>query len=121
MSLVKSKNTAPELTLRRLLHRAGYRYRLHVSSLPGRPDLVFPARKKVIFVSGCFWHMHDCGRCRIPQSNRPYWLAKLRRNRDRDLQHRNDLRRLGWGSLTVWECELSNLSVTARRVARFLR
>ncbi len=84
MALVKSRDTTPELVVRRLVHGMGYRYRLHVRSLPGAPDLVFPRLKKVLFVSGCFWHMHHCGRCRIPTARRAYWVGKLERNAARD-------------------------------------
>src|SRR5215203_6167739 len=84
MATVKSKDTKPELVVRRLIHALGFRYRLHVRDLPGTPDLVFPRRHKVINVSGCFWHMHTCGRCRIPASRRSYWVRKLAGNRARD-------------------------------------
>jgi len=84
MAQVKSKDTKPELAVRRLLHRLGYRYRLHRKDLPGRPDLAFPSRRKAIFVNGCFWHGHaDCERARLPSSNRDYWLTKLKRNKER--------------------------------------
>jgi DNA mismatch endonuclease, patch repair protein len=92
--------------LRRLVHRLGFRYRLHVRSLPGTSDLVFPRLKKVINVSGCFWHMHGCGRCRIPTARRGYWVAKLQRNATRDKRNRRALRRAGYRVLTVWECQL---------------
>src|SRR3954447_10513430 len=105
MAAVTSKDTGPELLVRRIIHRMGYRYRLHVRTLPGTPDLVFPARRKIINVSGCFWHMHGCGRCQIPATRRPYWEAKLHRNRRRDQRTRRALQRLGWAVLTVWECE----------------
>ncbi|MEX2169548.1 MAG: very short patch repair endonuclease [Pirellulales bacterium] len=105
MAAVKSKDTSPELVVRRLVHSLGYRYRLHVRSLPGTPDLVFPRLRKIINVSGCFWHMHSCGRCRIPTSRRRYWLAKLKRNAARDKRTAQALRRAGWQVLTVWECQ----------------
>ncbi|MCI0640763.1 MAG: very short patch repair endonuclease [Gemmataceae bacterium] len=105
MAAVKSKNTTPEMVVRRLVHRLGYRYRLHVSALPGAPDLVFPRLRKVIFVNGCFWHMHGCGRCRIPTSRRRYWIAKIKRNALRDPRNRRKVNRLGWRVLTVWECQ----------------
>jgi DNA mismatch endonuclease (patch repair protein) len=106
MAAVKSKDTAPEMLVRRLVHSLGYRYRLHVPSLPGTPDLVFPRLKKVINVNGCFWHMHDCGRCRVPSSRRAYWIAKLRRNAARDIRSCRQLRRSGWGVMVVWECQV---------------
>jgi DNA mismatch endonuclease (patch repair protein) len=120
MAAVKSKDTTPELIVRRLAHSLGYRYRLHVRSLPGTPDLVFPSRRKIINVSGCFWHMHGCGRCRIPSSRRSYWLAKLKRNKQRDQRTRRALRRLGWDVLTVWECQTKDLQKLAQRVTAFL-
>jgi DNA mismatch endonuclease (patch repair protein) len=105
MAAVKSRDTTPELIVRRLAHALGYRYRLHVRSLPGAPDLVFPRLDKVIFVSGCFWHRHTCGRCRIPATRRAYWLAKIDRNAARDQRVQRALRRLGWGVMVVWECQ----------------
>jgi DNA mismatch endonuclease (patch repair protein) len=111
MALVKSKDTTPELVVRRLVHGLGYRYRLHVRSLPGCPDLVFPRLGKIINVSGCFWHMHGCGRCRIPTARRGYWVAKLERNAARDRRTRRALRKAGWQVLVVWECQ----TVPARR------
>ena len=105
MAAVKSKDTTPELAVRRLVHALGYRYRLHVGSLPGTPDIVFPRLQKVINVSGCFWHMHHCGRCRIPASRRSYWITKLERNALRDQRNRRALRRAGWNLLTIWECQ----------------
>ncbi|HEY4311639.1 MAG TPA: very short patch repair endonuclease [Pirellulales bacterium] len=101
MSRIRSKDTKPELLVRRLVHAFGFRYRLHVRTLPGTPDLVFSSRRKVIHVNGCFWHMHNCGRCWIPMTRRKYWEAKLLRNRRRDQQTRRALRRLGWKVLTV--------------------
>src|SRR5437899_446614 len=84
MAAVKSTGTMPEMIVRRMVHAMGFRYRLHARSLPGAPDLVFRRLRKVIFVSGCFWHMHDCGRCRIPAARRDYWIGKLERNAARD-------------------------------------
>ena len=105
MAAVKSKDTAPELTVRRMVHALGFRYRLHVRDLPGTPDMVFPRLRKIINVSGCFWHMHRCGRCRIPKSRRQYWTAKLNRNAARDKTNHRLLRRAGWRVLVVWECQ----------------
>ncbi len=107
MSRIRSKDTAPELTVRRLLSGAGHRYRLHRKDLPGKPDIVFVSRRKAIFVHGCFWHQHP--RCRLaakPKSNRGYWGPKLRRNRERDARARRELRGIGWESLVLWECEI---------------
>lgn len=105
MAAVKSKDTAPEMIVRRLVHSLGYRYRLHVRTLPGTPDLVFPRLRKIINVSGCFWHMHGCARCRVPSSHREYWIAKLQRNAARDKRVQRSLRRAGWGVMVIWECQ----------------
>jgi DNA mismatch endonuclease (patch repair protein) len=122
MQAVKSKNTAPELLVRRLLHAKGYRYRLHRSDLPGCPDLAFPGRKKIILIHGCFWHGHNCARgARVPKTNVIYWTAKIGRNHDRDLEHLKSLSKLGWKVLTVWECELKDESSLTKRLVRFLR
>jgi DNA mismatch endonuclease, patch repair protein len=121
MQAVKGKDTAPELLVRRLLHAQGYRYRLHNAKLPGRPDLVFAGRKKVIFINGCFWHGHDCTRgSRIPKTNREYWTAKVARNRTRDIACRKALESAGWRVLVLWECELRSGQLL-RRLRRFLR
>jgi DNA mismatch endonuclease (patch repair protein) len=111
------------MVVRRLVHALGFRYRLHVRAMPGAPDLVFPRLRKVIFVSGCFWHMHTCGRCRIPAARRKYWLAKLERNAERDKRVQRALRRAGWGVLVVWECQTCGTARDAlsRRIAKFLR
>lgn len=121
MQSVRSKDTGPEMLVRRLVHGMGYRYRLHQRNLPGNPDLVFAARRKVIFVHGCFWHGHSCasGKKR-PKSNVKYWHQKLERNRARDLQNQNLLRRNGWDVIVIWECELSNLNETSERIRKFL-
>lgn len=105
MAAVKSKDTTPEWTVRRLVHALGYRYRLHVRALPGAPDLVFPRLRKIINVHGCFWHLHGCPRCRIPSSRRDYWVAKLGRNAERDKRTLRQLRRSGWRVLVIWECQ----------------
>ena len=107
MAAVKSKDTTPELLVRRLVHSLGYRYRLHVRSLPGTPDLVFPRLRKIINVNGCFWHLHGCPRCRVPSSRRGYWTAKLRRNAARDKRTQRELRRDGWRVMVLWECQIS--------------
>lgn len=106
MRAVKQKNTEPELRLRKMLHALGYRYRLHRPDLPGRPDLVFPSRRAVIFVHGCFWHGHECSAGRAPSSNIAYWTSKIAANRDRDTRTSEALVRDGWRVLTVWECTL---------------
>lgn len=107
MSKVKSKNTKPEMKVRSLAHKAGYRYRLHSSSLPGKPDMVFPSRKLAIFIHGCFWHGHNCkhGK-RQPSSNTEYWSNKIRGNVERDKRVQNELVELGWKPLIIWECQI---------------
>lgn len=121
MSLIRGKDTKPEMVVRRLIHALGYRYRLHARSLPGRPDLVFSSRRAVIFVHGCFWHRHACplGN-RTPKSRVAFWTAKLDANRERDRRTLRALRRQGWRVLTVWECELRSLDRLRRKVVRFL-
>jgi DNA mismatch endonuclease (patch repair protein) len=121
MSLVRGKNTKPELLVRRLAHGLGYRYRLHRRDLPGTPDLVFPGRRKVIFVHGCFWHRHEnCALARLPKSRSEFWMPKLAGNAARDAKNIRALRRLGWGVMTIWECQLRDTAWLARRIRRFL-
>jgi DNA mismatch endonuclease (patch repair protein) len=103
------------------VHSLGYRYRLHRPDLPGRPDLVFPGRRKVIFVHGCFWHRHEgCSAARIPKSRRAFWKTKLEANRERDRRVIRRLRGLGWGVMIVWECSVGNSPRLAKRIERFL-
>ena len=121
MARIKSKGMKPEMQVRRLLHGLGYRYRLHRADLPGRPDLVFPSRRKVVFVNGCFWHKHvDCPRVRIPATNRDYWLTKLERNRARDERNLTLLLENGWMVFTVWECQLKDLQAVTESLTQFL-
>ena len=121
MQAVKSKDTVPELLVRSLAHRMGYRFRLHRKDLPGKPDLVFPGRRKAIFVHGCFWHGHDCARgARVPKSNREYWTKKIARNQERDQAARTALTELGWKLTVLWECELSNATRIRHRLRKFL-
>lgn len=121
MRAVKGKDTKPEMKVRRMIHGMGYRYRLHRKDLPGKPDLVFPSRKKVIFVHGCFWHGHDCSRgARVPKSNRDYWISKINRNRDRDAQSNEALLKDGWRVLTIWECELKDLKSVNTEFKNFI-
>ena len=123
MRAIHSKDTKPELAIRRLVHGMGYRYRLHRHDLPGRPDLVFASRKKVLFVHGCFWHSHqdpNCKRSHQPKTNREYWAPKLRRNRARDRENRARLLTMGWESLVIWECEIGALQSLADRIRDFL-
>lgn len=108
MARVKGKDTKPELRVRRLLHALGYRFRLHRRDLPGTPDLVFPGRRAVIFVHGCFWHRHPdpgCWRARLPKSRPEFWIPKLEANAARDAVNLAALAALGWRVLTIWECE----------------
>jgi DNA mismatch endonuclease (patch repair protein) len=121
MSLVRSKDTKPELRVRRLVHGLGYRYRLHKAELPGKPDLVFASRRKVIFVHGCFWHGHRCRLGRMPKSSVGYWRNKIGTNQGRDKRTQRRLRRLGWKCLTVWECSLRNEDKLVERINRFLK
>jgi DNA mismatch endonuclease, patch repair protein len=121
MRAVKSANTKPELKVRRLLHSLGYRYRLHRKDLPGAPDIVLPARRKIIFIHGCFWHGHDCARgARVPVTNREYWLAKVGRNRARDERTLEALLHLGWEALVVWECSLKDRAALQEQLTDFL-
>jgi DNA mismatch endonuclease (patch repair protein) len=121
MSLVKAKNTRPEMAVRRLVFAMGYRYRLHDARLPGTPDLVFARRGKVLFVHGCFWHRHEnCDLARLPKSRLDFWLPKLEGNRARDRVNQRLLRKSGWRVLVVWECELRNLAKLSRKIRRFL-
>jgi DNA mismatch endonuclease (patch repair protein) len=118
MRRVRGKGTKPELTVRRLVHHLGYRYRLHDKRLPGKPDLVFPSRRKVILVHGCFWHQHACKNV-TPSSNTDFWQPKLRRNVLRDAENRKALTREGWKVLTVWECQTQRIDLT-QKLRRFL-
>ena len=121
MKAIRSKDTQPELIVRRLLHRLGYRYRLHQAVVAGRhrPDIVFTRRRKVIYVHGCFWHRHQgCSRWRVPDS--PYWREKLDGNEKRDRRNIDMLRECGWSSLVIWECELEDERKLVEGITRFL-
>ena len=120
MRAIRSTDTLPEMAVRSLVHKLGYRFRLHRQDLPGKPDLVFPARRKVIFVHGCFWHGHACKTGLIPKTNRDFWLPKLRRNKARDKKNLEALTQQGWDALVIWQCELENGSAVRGRVKRFL-
>jgi len=121
MRAIKSKNTQPEMIVRKLVSAMGYRYRLHRHDLPGTPDLVFVRRGKIIFVHGCFWHGHEfCKGGRIPKSNKTYWSNKINRNRERHARAVAKLRRLGWGVMTIWECQMASRDTLIRRLLRFL-
>jgi DNA mismatch endonuclease (patch repair protein) len=123
MSRIRGKHTGPEMIVRRLVHRMGYRYRLHGKGLPGRPDLVFPARQRVIFVHGCFWHRHGDSACklaRLPKSRRDFWIPKLDANKVRDVENQKKLRSLRWKSLVIWECQLKKPLLLERKISSFL-
>ena len=121
MAKIKGKNTRPEIAVRSLLHRAGYRFRIHVASLPGKPDIVLPKYRTVLFVHGCFWHRHKgCKIASMPKSHRKFWAEKFLRNMANDKRHRRQLRRLGWKVVTVWECQLRWPEKVIRRVERVL-
>lgn len=120
MQAVKSKDTTPEIIVRRLLHRLGYRFRLHRKDLPGRPDIVLPKFRKAIFVHGCFWHAHGCAKGQPPKSRQEYWLPKLEANVNRDRAKIDELERLGWGVLVVWQCETKDADGLGRRLQAFV-
>lgn len=121
MRAVKGRDTEPERAVRRLIHGMGFRYRLNRADLPGKPDIVLPGRRKVIFVHGCFWHGHKCRRGnRMPKNNREYWSQKISRNRERDRAARAALKEKGWRVATVWECELKRGERLRKRLNTFL-
>jgi DNA mismatch endonuclease (patch repair protein) len=121
MRRVHSADTTPEMVVRKLTHSLGFRYRLHRKDLPGNPDIVFPAKKKIIFVHGCFWHGHECKRGqRVPKENHDYWVRKLQSNTERDKKHLYDLSAAGWKVLVIWECETKNLVVLRERIIEFI-
>jgi DNA mismatch endonuclease (patch repair protein) len=121
MRRIKSKGMLPELAVRRLVHSMGYRFRLHVRTLPGKPDLVFAKYKKIIDVRGCFWHQHGrCSDSRMPKSRVEYWRPKLRLNQKRDEKNTRQLAILGWKVLVIWECEVQNAERLRRSVSQFL-
>jgi DNA mismatch endonuclease, patch repair protein len=118
MSNIRSKNTKPEIILRQTLHKLGYRYRIHVKELPGKPDIVLPKYHTVIQVHGCFWHCHNCIDGHIPKSNQTYWKNKLINNHKNDKKNDRMLKKKGWTVITVWECQLNNHKNLAKQVAR---
>jgi DNA mismatch endonuclease (patch repair protein) len=121
MSRIKAKNTKPEITVRSLLHRMGFRFRLHVRRLPGCPDIVLPRLKSVVFVHGCFWHRHrKCSFAYSPKTRKAFWKSKFEDNVRRDRRHLHDLAELGWRALVIWECQIRDLNVIADRLSRFL-
>ena len=120
MRAIRSKDMEPELRVRSLVHRLGYRFRLHRSDLPGKPDLVFGSRRKVIFVHGCFWHSHNCKTAHIPKSNQKYWVPKLERNKMRDQNNIRQIEAAGWRVLVIWECEARDTDAVKKRIKLFL-
>lgn len=123
MGRIRHKNTKPELVVRRTVHRLGFRFRLHRKDLPGNPDLVFPSRRKVLFVHGCFWHRHPdpaCPLARWPKSKLGFWRPKLEANRIRDVRNQQALERCGWRFLVVWECQLRDKERLENELRRFL-
>lgn len=120
MAQVRGFNTKPEKIIRSLLHRLGYRFRIHRKDLPGKPDIVLPKFRTVIFVHGCFWHSHpSCKHARIPETNEDYWLQKLNKNKIRDIQNKILLENNGWHVLIIWECELKNMELVQKRLINF--
>lgn len=120
MSLIRGQDTGPEMIVRKLVHGMGFRYRKHDGRLPGKPDLVFAGRRKVIFVHGCFWHRHACPLGRMPKSRLEFWKEKLEGNRRRDRRNLRLLRKAGWTPLVVWECQTSSLPRLSKRIRAFL-
>lgn len=120
MGSVGTKDTGPELAVRRMLHEMGYRYRLRMHELPGTPDIVFTRRKKVIFVHGCFWHGHSCRYGRLPKSRKSYWAQKIKKNMARDERVIRDLQGIGWNSAVIWQCEIRDPESVREKLRSFL-
>lgn len=121
MAAIRSKNTSPEIAVRKLVYGLGFRFRLHRTDLPGTPDLVFCSRKKIIFVHGCFWHLHSCRRGRLtPATNAAFWRVKRERNVGRDRSNRKLLSKAGWSILTIWECQIKDERKVRERIETFL-
>ena len=123
MSRIRATNTHPEIIVRKYIFSLGYRYRLHGKKLPGKPDLVFAKKKKVIFVHGCFWHHHQSKNCKnstLPKTNKKYWIPKLEGNIRRDQENLKKLKKLGWNALIIWECEAANVEKLGKKITRFL-
>jgi DNA mismatch endonuclease (patch repair protein) len=122
MKNIRSKNTAPELTVRKYIYSLGYRYRIHYKKLPGRPDIVFPSINKVIFVHGCFWHQHkrNCLSQHKPKSNSKYWEEKFEKNIERDKRNLKELKKMGWDVLIIWECESKKIEKLKSKIIKHL-
>jgi DNA mismatch endonuclease (patch repair protein) len=122
MSQIRSKNTSPEITVRSLVHRMGFRYALHRSDLPGHPDIVLVRHKKIIFVHGCFWHMHHCRYGKVkPATNQKFWQDKRQGNVERDKRNLRKLRNLGWKVLVIWECQTKRPEKLINKISKFLK
>lgn len=121
MSAIRSKNTKPEMVVRSLIHRLGYRYRLHCRNLPGKPDIVFISRRKIVFVHGCYWHVHNCPAGQVvPRTNTEFWQTKRQGNVDRDLRHTKALETDGWSVKVIWECQTKNPTELEGTIIQFL-
>lgn len=121
MAAIKSKDTKPEMVVRKFAHSLGFRYRLHRKDLPGKPDLVFPRRRKVIFVHGCYWHTHNCKYGKVkPKTNTTFWQTKRESNVNRDKRNQRELKQLGWSVLVIWECQTKNPEILERILLTFL-
>jgi len=122
MARISGKNTKPEIAVRKLVHSLGFRFRIHDSKLPGKPDIVLSRHRKIIFVNGCFWHGHSgCSRSKIPHTNPIFWKDKISKNIIRDERIRRKLRREGWRTMTVWQCEMGDTEKLTQRIARYLK
>ena len=121
MSRIRSRDTKPELWVRRILHSRGFRFRLHRKDLPGRPDLVLPKYGAVVFVQGCFWHAHHCQKGRVPGTRGDFWKAKFEGNKKRDARNTRALHTAGWRVFTIWECELGKPATRERALERLIR
>lgn len=123
MSKISGKNTKPEIAIRKIAHSLGYRFRLHKKDLPGKPDIVFPKHKKVIFVNGCFWHGHkNCNRSKLPTTNKKFWKEKIEGNIKKDKSNYRGLKKLGWDYLIIWQCgiKVSNRDKLENKIKKFL-
>lgn len=121
MSRIKHKDTQPEKIVRSLIHQMGYRFRLHRSDLPGKPDIVLPKYRKIILVNGCFWHGHkNCSRAKLPKNNSKFWLEKIESNKSRDKDNIEALKKLNWEVLVIWQCEIKNQIEIQQRLIKFL-
>ena len=120
MSQIKSENTRPEMLIRKWLWSHGYRYRLHQKGLPGKPDIVFPGRRKVLFVHGCFWHKHNCRYFKWPETNVTFWKNKITETVERDKKNYEKLKKAGWKYLIIWECEIKDISIIENKIKKFI-